>query len=145
MRSLSLRSSNPSKRYHAANAGITVKTRTRIVCKDASYMAGETGFSVGRGRPISPPPRYQKTIHAKVVVTHTTTVATPSIFNSRISLRVDIRRLTIQLTDRRALTCQSFKTPRHQSQAQTAVRWSDLVRRRCLIRSLRDVESPDTG
>src|SRR6266568_993691 len=96
MRSLSLRSSNPSKRYHAANAGITVKTRTLIVCKDASYIADETGFSVGGGRPISPPPRYQKTIHAKVAVTHTTTVATPSIFNSRISLRVGIRRLTTQ-------------------------------------------------
>src|SRR6266496_1067841 len=39
-------------------------------------------------------------------------------------------RLTIKLTDRRALTRQSFKTPRHRSQAQTAVRCSDLVRRR---------------
>ena len=37
---------------------------------------------------------------------------------------------TSELTDRRALTFQSFKTPRHQSQAQTAVRCSDLVRRR---------------
>ena len=37
-----------------------------------------------------------------------------------------------ELTDRRALTCQSFKTPRHQSQAQTAVRCSDLLRRRAL-------------
>ena len=36
--------------------------------------------------------------------------------------------LTSELTDRRALTCQSFKTPRHQSQGQTAVRCSDLVR-----------------
>src|SRR6266566_1564784 len=40
--------------------------------------------------------------------------------------------LTSELTDRRALTFQSFKTPRHQSQAQTAVRCSDLVRRRAL-------------
>ena len=36
--------------------------------------------------------------------------------------------LTSKLTDRRALTCQISKTPRHQSQAQTAVRCSDLVR-----------------
>src|SRR6266496_1529429 len=37
--------------------------------------------------------------------------------------------LTTKLTDRRALTCQSSKTPRHQSQTQTAVRCSALVRR----------------
>ena len=36
--------------------------------------------------------------------------------------------LTSELTDRRALTYQSSKTPRHQSHAQTAVRCSDLVR-----------------
>src|SRR5437867_8733802 len=36
---------------------------------------------------------------------------------------------TSKLTDRRALSCQSSKTPRHQSQAQTAVRCSALVRR----------------
>src|SRR5437867_12509793 len=35
-----------------------------------------------------------------------------------------------QLTDRRALTCQSAKTLRHRSQAQTAVRCSDLDSRR---------------
>src|SRR5437867_169379 len=40
------------------------------------------------------------------------------------------RRLTTKLTDRRALTCRSSKTPRHNSQAQTAVRCSALVRRR---------------
>src|SRR5438105_8097269 len=38
--------------------------------------------------------------------------------------------LTIKLTDRRALTFGKPKTPRHQSQAQTAVRRSALVRRR---------------
>src|SRR6266540_3806166 len=36
----------------------------------------------------------------------------------------------MKLTDRRALTCQRSKTPKHRSQAQTAVRCSDLVRRR---------------
>src|SRR6266550_2202125 len=35
---------------------------------------------------------------------------------------------TTQINDRRALTCQSSKTPRHQSQGQTAVRCIDLVR-----------------
>jgi hypothetical protein len=35
-----------------------------------------------------------------------------------------------ELTDRRALTCQRSKTPRRWSQAQTAVRCSDLVRPR---------------
>ena len=39
-------------------------------------------------------------------------------------------RLSTKLTDRRALTDQRFKTPRHQSQAQTAVRCSAVVRRR---------------
>ena len=40
--------------------------------------------------------------------------------------------LTTKLTDRRDLTCQRFQTQRHRSQAQTAVRCSDLVRRRTL-------------
>jgi len=36
--------------------------------------------------------------------------------------------ITSELTDRRALTRETSKTPRHPSQAQTAVRCSDLVR-----------------
>ena len=46
--------------------------------------------------------------------------------------RLHCRRLSSELTDRRALTCQSSKTPRRRSQAQTAVRCSDLVRRHAL-------------
>src|SRR5881296_4040391 len=38
------------------------------------------------------------------------------------------RRRTSELTDRRALTRETSKTPRHPSQAQTAVRCSHLVR-----------------
>ena len=46
-----------------------------------------------------------------------------------------------ELTDPRALTYQSSKTPRHQSQAQTAVRCSDLVRRRALHTQKSQVKS----
>src|SRR6266516_1195559 len=41
---------------------------------------------------------------------------------------VFIYQVTTELTDRRALTYQRSKTPRHQSEAQSAVRCSDLVR-----------------
>src|ERR1041385_7685439 len=36
---------------------------------------------------------------------------------------------TTALSDRRALPCQSFKTPRHQTQTQSAARCSGLVRK----------------
>src|SRR6266571_3496075 len=52
--------------------------------------------------------------------------------------------LTIKLTDGRALTCQSSKTPRHQSQTQTAVRCSAIVRRRVLHTQKSPVKSVPT-
>src|SRR6266446_5160187 len=49
-----------------------------------------------------------------------------------------------QLTDGPALTCQSSKIPRHRSQAQTAVRCSDLVRRRAVHTQKSPVKSVPT-
>ena len=47
------------------------------------------------------------------------------------------------VTDRRALTCQRLKTPRRSSQAQTAVRCTDLVRPRChLLRPSINLPTP---
>src|SRR5205814_5628167 len=48
---------------------------------------------------------------------------------------------TMQLTDRRALTCQSSKTPRHRSPAQMAVRCSDLVRQ-SKVHRLKNLSGP---